>query len=252
MNIIVFGTGAVGKKCLPFLEEQYQIQAVIDNNEKLWGTRIGAYVIEAPSIIINTECAIVITSSKYAMEIVNQLLNMGVKEERIYMCYLNRTKEGMVCGIYSVIEEKLDSTDIPLKQYDLLQRKVQENDKKKILLCCSFFTPYVKQLIENMSKRYEDIELSLLTNAYESKNLIQSDKLIHIYCYNTMEDIKSILEKIPVYDVIQLLWIEREWVFFTKLIRKKSKRLNIKVGGSDFYRSIVAEKEYKKKLISFF
>lgn len=250
MNVIVFGAGMVGKKCLPYLEEQYHIQAVIDNNEKLWGTRFGSYIIEEPSKNIDTKSDVIITSSKYAMEIVEQLINMEVKEERIYICYQNRAKEGMICGVYSIIEEKLDSTSVSLIQYDLLHRKEQENGKKKILLFCSFFTPYVKQLIENMSKRYEDIELSLLTNAYESKELIQSDKLMHIYCYETMEDIKSILEKIPVYDVIQLLWMEREWVFFTKLIRKKAKRLNIKVGGSDFYRSTVAEKEYKKRLIS--
>ena len=250
MNIIVFGIGTVGRKCLPYLEEQYHIQAVIDNNENLWGTRIGSYIVEEPSKIVDIKSDIIITSTKYAIEMMEQLINMGVEEERIYTCYPNRTTKGMKYGVYSILEEKLESTDIPLIQYDLLHREEQKNDNRKILLFCSFYSPYVKQLIENMSQRWDNIEISLLTNAYESKELIKADRLIHIYHYETMEDIKSILEKIPVYDVIQLLWMEREWAFLAKLIRKKAKRLNLKVGGSDFYRSTVAEKEYKKRLIS--
>lgn len=54
----------------------------------------------------------------------------------------------------------------------------------------------------------------------------------------------------PNYDVGQLLWIEREWVYFAELIRCKVHRLNLNVGGSDFYRAETADREYKRTIVN--
>lgn len=48
---------------------------------------------------------------------------------------------------------------------------------------------------------------------------------------------------------MQLLWIEQEWAYFYQLIRKKTKHLNLNIGGSDFYRANTEERNFKKKLI---
>lgn len=65
-----------------------------------------------------------------------------------------------------------------------------------------------------------------------------------------MEDLKAILEQMPIYDAMQFLWIENEWCYFYRLIREKAKRLNLNVGGSDFYRSSDSQRNYKKALIA--
>ena len=251
MEAIVFGTGLIGKKSLPYLEEKYHIKSIVDNNQTLWGTRFGSYMIEEPEKVIDGSIDIIITSKKNSTEITEQLLRMGVKEEKIYICYKYNSLSGEKYGIYSIIEDNVKSTEKLLIQYDLLNAEEQKLDKTSVLIFCSVFSSYAKQLIENMSQRVNDITFSLLTNAYESVELIHADNLEHIYCYETIEDLRTILEKIPIYDVMQLLWIEHEWVYFADLIRRKTRKLNLKVGGSDFYRASVAEREYKRTLINY-
>lgn len=119
------------------------------------------------------------------------------------------------------------------------------------MVFCIFYSTYTKQLIENMSKKYKDIEFSLLTKTEEYKEKVVSEKLKHIYCFQTIEDLKTILNQLPIYDAMQLLWIEPEWSYFCELIRKKAKRLNLNVGGSDFYRVGKEGRDFKRDLIAY-
>lgn len=76
-----------------------------------------------------------------------------------------------------------------------------------------------------------------MTGAKETKNMINNESIAHIYYFESMQDINDILHKLPQYDVAQLLWIEEIWVYFAEEIGAKFKKLNICVGGSDFYRA---------------
>ena len=107
-------------------------------------------------------------------------------------------------------------------QMKMFCRNEYRTSHKKVLILCTFFSTYTKQLVENISKRYKDIEFSILTNAKEYREELLSEQLRHIYYFQTMSDLKTILEQLPVYDAMQLLWIEKEWAYFYKLIDRKS------------------------------
>lgn len=248
-DIVLFGTGKVGRKAFPFLEKALHILFWVDNNEDMWGDKLKGLEVNSPEEILRCDCDVVIVSTKYANEIAEQLQRMGIVSERIYFC-----RQFQVNGMYSyeaypLLEERVVETGIPLAQYDLLHARECATESKRVLIFCSFFSVYTKQLIENMSQRYGDIDFSLLTNARESKDKIFSNSLKHIYYFETMADLKTILTQLPVYDVMQLLWIEWEWAYFYKVIRARVGKLNLNVGGSDFYRCEKGERDFKRKLI---
>lgn len=248
MDIIVFGAGEEGKKAIPFLEKKYHILFLSDNNKEKQGAFIGNYMIKSPEEIKEHYSAVVIASTKYALEIENYLQNIGVRRERIYFCRRYSMDE---YKIYPVMAERIENASFSLVQYDLYNTKEYETVCKKVMVFCIFYSTYTKQLIENMSKKYKDIEFSLLTKTEEYKEKVVSEKLKHIYCFQTIEDLKTILNQLPIYDAMQLLWIEPEWSYFCELIRKKAKRLNLNVGGSDFYRVGKEGRDFKRDLIAY-
>lgn len=253
MDIIAFGMGEKGKNSVSVLEKDYHVLFYVDNDKNKWGTQYKGYLIESPEEIKKYACRIVITSGmKYVEEIVGQLRQMGVGSDRIFFYSQESSYKNKDYEIYSLEAEEIPNTEIPLIQYDLNREEEQEIYDKKVLIFCAFFSIYAQQLIANISKRYNDIEFSLLTYAMyaeEYKKKISEEQLKHIYCIRTIADLKTILDKLPIYDAMQLLWIETPWVYVHKLIRRKARRLNLNVGGSDFYRAKEKEKEYKRELI---
>lgn len=248
-DIIIFGLGIIGRNAILFFEKKYKIVLLVDNDKSKWGNSFGNYMIESPDKIQQFDCDVVVTPQKYGMEIVNQLQDMGVSRDRIFLCRRYWTGGGSKCDIYPLVIQKAIETEKRLHEYDLLNTVESEGTNMKIMVFAIFYSTYAKQLIENISRRYEDIEFSIITNQEDYKENIVSEKLKHIYYFQTMADLKTILDELPVYDAMQLLWIEREWSYFYEQIRKKTKRLNLNVGGSDFYRSLRAERDYKRKLI---
>lgn len=250
MNIIVFGAGEESRKAIPILERKYHILFLSDNDKKKQGTFIGSYAVRPPEEIKEYDVDIVIVSTKYALEIERHLQKMGVNREKLYFCrrvFENHMDE---YKIYPVLAERVENTSLPLVQYDLYHTEEHETVCKKVMIFGIFYSTYTKQLIENMSKRCDDIEFSLLTKTEEYKEKLVSEKLKHIYCFRTAADLKTILDQLPIYDVMQLLWIEQEWAYFYKLIRKKTNRLNLNVGGSDFYRAGEEGRNFYKNLIA--
>lgn len=250
-DIIVFGIGQNGKSALPFLERENHILFFTDNNAEKWGTNFENYSVKSPDEIKKYNCDIVISTLKYNNEIVEQLEQMGISWERICICCKFMADDRYGYEIIPLDEKRLLTTNIPLIQYDLYHTEECETPITRVLIYCRNFSVYTKQLIENISKRYHDVAFSLLTRAKEYKEKISADQLKHIYCFQTFSDLKTILEALPVYDAMQLLWIEGEWSYFYDCIRKKTKRLNLNVGGSDFYRADKNERDFKKNLIAF-
>jgi hypothetical protein len=248
-NIIVFGVGQMGRLIIPHLKEKHHILFLADNDSTQWGKLFEGYSIKSPNEIVAYDCNVVITSKKYGSEIAMQLQHIGVHRKRLCFCRGYRATSIYTYEVYPLLVEEMSCTNIPLVQYDILHNVECETTHIKVMVFCSFFSVYTKQLIENMAKRYQDIEFSLLTAAKECKEKIATDKLKHIYCFESMTDLKTILEQLPLYNAMQLLWIEQEWAYFYQLIRKKTKHLNLNIGGSDFYRANTEERNFKKKLI---
>lgn len=240
-DVIIFGVGKLSKDSIPRLEKNYHILFLVDNDKKKWGTIFRNYKVKCPNKIKDFNCKVIISSTKYGLEMKEQLEDIGVAEDRIYFCYSHETG--------NELEIKVRPSKEQLIQYDLLHRKEYSTNRRKVLVLCIAYSVYTKQLIENISKRYDNVEFSLLTRAEENTKKINSQYLRHIYCYKTKIDLKEILEQLPVYDAMQLLWIEQEWAYFYQLIREKTKLLNLNVGGSDFYRADREKREYKRKLI---
>lgn len=254
MDAVLFGAGYDCRMMLSFLEKQCHILYITDNNEALWGSSLEGYEVLPVNNIVQEDFSIIITSRRYSLEITNQLLTMGVDENRIYSCHEFCTGEKAEREVFPLNAEKLVCRQIPLYQYDLLQEDKSENEKegfhKRILIICKAVSVYTRQLIENMASRYPEIEFSLLTNGEGYEKLIHTPHLMHIYRYQSQTDIRTILEQLPIYDAIQVLWIDREWSYFYRLIRKKAVRLNLNIGGSDFYRSGQTERDFKRRLIA--
>lgn len=249
-NIIIFGTGEIGKIAISCLKSEYNVKAVVDNDNGKWGRAVDGYIIQSPEIIRNYDCMIAVASTNYCMEIMNQLQDMGIEHSNIFLCrrYMKEGQYG--CDIYPSDVQKLKGTEKSLIEFDLLNRTESICGKLKVMVFCLSYSVYTKQLIENMSKRYNDIEFSLITSAAEYEENLFPSEVRHIYCFSTMADLKAILEKLPIYDAMQFLWIETFWAYFYELIRDKTRRLNLNVGGSDFYRASSAERDYKKKLVA--
>lgn len=250
MDIVVFGTGEIGKAALPLLEKEYHILFFVDNNKKKWGTMFEGYRVECPDELKKYDCNVVVSSTKYRREIAGQLRQMGIGKDQIFFCRRFPVGDTLEVELCPWVERKLKAATKPLVQYDIYHVEEEITNCRKVLIFCRGYSVYAKQLIENMSKRYDDIEFSLLTRAHEYKGRIISDRLKHIYCFQSMADLKAILEQIPIYDAMQLLWIEQEWSYFYRLVREKTKHLNLNVGGSDFYRTDKETKDYKRALIA--
>lgn len=251
MKVIVYGTGLIAVKTRPFLERKYDIVCYVDSDKRKWGTRFENHKIVSPLEINRCEYdGIIVVSTKYAYEIVGQLVQIGVARERIYLCRQTNPDSEDGFDIYPVLPELLETPGLQLIQYDQLDTEEANNIAvKRVLIFCSFGSVYVKQVVENMSRRYGDLELNILTASKMYPDWVRAKGLKHIYHYASMAELKDILEKLPKFDAIQMLWIEPDAAFFHKLFREKAKRLLLYIGGSDFYRASDSEREFKRELI---
>lgn len=249
MDVILFGAGEIGRRSIRDLEMDVNILFFVDNNKAIQGSVLGKYEVRNPSAIREYQCNIIITTYKNQNQIAEQMQEMGIGIERIFCCRSNLVDSQLRYEILPFQEERLQGTGRKLEEYDLRHIADTGSAAKRVLIFTTFYSTYTKQLIENMLKRYQDIEFDILTSDRKTTDKINAEGLKHIYYFETMVDLKTILEQLPIYDAMQLLWIEDVWVYFCRLIREKAKILNLNVGGSDFYRAAAEEREYKRRLI---
>ncbi len=84
MEIIVFGVGQYYKRRREKLVECASIIAFVDNNSDLWGTFIDNVLVYDPKTIENLKYDAVVVMSVKAYEMRKQLLDLGVKEDKIF------------------------------------------------------------------------------------------------------------------------------------------------------------------------
>lgn len=248
MNVVVFGTGVNAMRSVRFLEKRYNILWYVDNNIEKVGKKIENYEIKSSESLNSYIDYVIIIAEYHTYEILNQLEKIGIKKDKVMSLLCTYSGESYHFDIYPINKIEYNDTGRQLLSYDLL-KKTEQYKKRKVLIFAKFYSVYTKQLVENLHKRYNDIELSILTGAKETKEMIDNKSIAHIYYFESMQDLIDILNKLPQYDVAQLLWIEEIWAYFAEEIRASFKKLNLCVGGSDFYRASKQDLMFKEKLI---
>lgn len=124
----------------------------------------------------------------------------------------------------------------------------------KLLLLCNFYSGYVIQLWERLKEYHPEMRISLLTtesgsDRYRRELSLLEDEYIYVGpdgLYSTIPRYYEILKKMPHFDVIQPLWIEKKWGLLAATIKSKTDNIYISVGGSDLYRQ--AKKKWPRLL----
>ena len=104
-KVLIFGTGSSGIKILKLAQQQYQVIAFIDNDEKMWGNSIEGFPIYNPSKILEIDYDMIIIASFTGLcPITEQLLNMGVKRGCINNEYLLLSVKSRIVFIEKLAE----------------------------------------------------------------------------------------------------------------------------------------------------
>lgn len=246
-QVALYGFGTVGKSIYPYISKHYSILFWSDIDEKKWGTEYNGIPICSPNSFYSYQGKVIVTTSdSYFIEIAQKLMKMGISKENIFrgQHQIYDQKEEIVPFDVSLLERK----HICLRDTDLLNNG-EKMASCKVMVLCAFYTVYAIQLIKNIKERYPAIEFSLLCNSKRYKSDIE-EYVSHIYVYHSYKELYGILDALPEYTAFQMLWIENIWVFFKDVIRSKCKKINLCMGGSDFYRAREAELIYKGQLIN--
>lgn len=120
------------------------------------------------------------------------------------------------------------------------RKQLLNNKNISVLIMCTYESTYVLQLYTYVKKYYPHIKYSLFTQ----------DKVKEYYCSNlTLEKEEKIYSfgnheylcgmealKLPHFDIIHSLWMERFWGEFAGVFKRKCNAWFCSVGGSDLYR----------------
>ncbi len=89
LKIVIFGTGNVGDELLSFpLQKNCCIVLVVDNDQVKWGMNFHGYAVESPEKINEIDYDyILIANAKFAYDIWNQLIHMGIEKSKILFPY---------------------------------------------------------------------------------------------------------------------------------------------------------------------
>ena len=98
--------------------------------------------------------------------------------------------------------------------------------------------------MENIKKCCPVIRLSLLTkssaeNYYQSRIMLKEGENIYVYqsaAIGSWLDTERIIRKLPEFDIIHSLWMEKPWGWHAGTLKRKAKYWFCSVGGSDLYR----------------
>ncbi|MDH8678589.1 glycosyltransferase [Fusibacter bizertensis] len=118
----------------------------------------------------------------------------------------------------------------------------------KILIACHFFSPYTRDLIEEMYNRY-GIVFDVLTMDKKYKKEIDTEMIRDVYYYENLKSLEKVINSMDHYDVIEIHFISTFYSAFASELRSKCNKLNLCVWGSDFYRTSNSEREKQKILI---
>lgn len=243
---VLYGLGNAGKSILPYLREHYEILFWVDGKQSLRGTEYEGIPVCSPESLSGYDGKVIVTTTdSYFVEISDFLLRLGFDKNNIVRGQHQVYSQSAETVPYEV--DTLEPAKVDLRSCDLLSR-TEEEKSCKVMVFCGFYSSYVNQLVRNCKKMMPDIHFGILSNS-DMYLTDMEDYADHIYVYHSYAELYGILNALPEYDIFQMLWIENIWVYFRDIIRKKCRRLNLCVGGSDLYRARPAERIYKSSLI---
>jgi len=98
MKAFIFGAGAKGRTLLPAIKQQYDVIGFVDNDETKWGTTTEENLpVHNPKVLLETDFDMVVIGTCVGLQqIKDQLLEMGIKREKIDRSYVSLTIESRI------------------------------------------------------------------------------------------------------------------------------------------------------------
>lgn len=113
-----------------------------------------------------------------------------------------------------------------------------------VLMPCTYYDNYIPQLRNQLKKYYPELRISILTGKSSAREYIEASDILEddekIYTYDESGFLKTgiveTVKKLPHFDIIHCLFMERYWGLYASSLYKKADVIYVSVGGSDLYR----------------
>lgn len=107
MKIIVFGTGQIYREKKEYISCNDEVIGFLDNNRKLWGTRIDGVSIYNPENISELYYDEIVLMSNYALEMKEQLLKLNCDKTKIlhYLEYIEAQSVGEMKILFPLVKK---------------------------------------------------------------------------------------------------------------------------------------------------
>lgn len=227
MEVYLFGASALGERALKNLKNKYKIKAFLDNDCNKWNSKIDGVDVLNPKNVKNSNSKIeVIITSAYYLQIIDQLIEMGIDDIKIYF-------ENSTMDSFYIEEVKIE--------------KEFKKSESNILLLLSFYSIYIHEYIKQLEKT-PGIKFDIATRDKEYFNKLNDTQIGNIYYYNNYNDIKRVILN-GNYNIIHLHYMESVYVPLSEIIQKNCSKFIITYWGSDYYRISKNDKNYQKELL---
>lgn len=241
-HCVVYGVGEIVKQNMRLISDNYIVDFYVDRDKSKIGKEVDGRIVHNPRVLCNYNETIIVAS--YAFYDIIRYIKYDLRiDNEICIVYCANSVD------YEIIP--WDDVCIDLVDNDLIELDLKNNQEtdspNKTMLFCSSYSVYTERLVKNLTRYIKDIEVSVVTS---SKMYLEIDELVHVYYFDTMSRLKTILNSLPYYNSFQLLWIEFPWIYYRDTIRAKCKLLNICIGGSDFFRSNDSYKSFMRMLLT--
>lgn len=223
---VLFAASSLGIKASKRLKNKYNIVAFVDNNYKLWQSKVENITVISPENLKKYKNVKVIITSSYYFEIATQIFELGITDVEIY------------------IEDNSEIGYI-LERVDYLEGF--KYSKSKILIIISFYSVYMQEYIFNLYKYY-NIRVDILTMDKGYLEKINREYVNNIYYYNNLVAFDRVIE-LGEYEFIHIQFLEYIYIKSKVLLENIKKKLIITYWGSDFYRQSKEIKQKEKVLL---
>lgn len=227
MKLIIFGTGSSAIEFISKLDSNVEIVCYVDNNPSKHNTIFNGRLVLSPERLLNLNYDYIIIGSQYSEEIMEQLLEMGIRYTRI---------------IPAKINEHLDTTK---KTYDLVFKEIIRSDKvmsknKKLKIAITNYNyshsngfSLYRNMPEYIQKKYD---VNLITE--ENKELLRNYDVICSSNHDGIYDGNHInIELWHGFPIKRMGIMHEEWSTekFIKYQRYRSDRIDLIMSYSHLY-----------------
>lgn len=184
-NIIIFGIGNFGKKCISFLKSRgFAVSLIVDNNKNLWGEEYQGIRIAPVEDCLKKEYYghIVILAAFQTKRMIKQLNDLGIEN------YVNAYEFLTLSDRISVINHKVSDKKVSIVYYDELEEKIEKKlnewkENNNVIDIHNFKENFIPAgdviLILNIKSKIFPGGLDYLLSAYEeNRNCIICSKEI--------------------------------------------------------------------------